>query len=124
MKRPKFLSGVDLKMLREHLVKYGGDGWTIWSPEKFTEMGFDLRELPIEKHESGTGKHQITKDGEEVSPIGVWNLQFLQRLAHRMDVNYASFIGRGFQARAITEAVLPKLDALIKSEENDAKNQT
>ena len=40
MKRPEFLEGVDLKKLRAYLDEDGGDGWTIWKPEKFTEMGF------------------------------------------------------------------------------------
>jgi len=115
--RPKFLAGVDLKKLREYVAEDGGDGHTIWSPEKFTEMGFDLADLVVEKYESGEGKYQITHEGKEVSPTGVWNLQFMRQLAAHMKVDYPThFFGRGSQARAIKEAVLPVIDKLIVSE--------
>jgi hypothetical protein len=117
MKRPEFLRDVDLTKLRKFLIEDGGNGWAIWNPERFTEMGFDLRFLPIQKHESGTGKWEITHEGKVFSPTGVWNLAFLNLLAARMEVEYPSYIGRDFQALAIRDAMLPVLDKLISAEQ-------
>jgi hypothetical protein len=123
--RPKFLAGVDLKKLRKYLIESRGDGWRIWSPEKFTDMGFDLRELPVEKHESGVGKWELTTpEGTHEAVTGVWNLAFLQRLAAQCEVEYTSYMGRGFQARSIRDAVRPAIDKLIGTENGNNRKET
>jgi hypothetical protein len=115
--RPTFLAGVDLKKLREYIIEDGGDGWTIWSPQKFTEMGFKADDLPVENHQSGEGKWGITHEGKDVESVtGIWNLSFLTRLAGVMGVEYQPYRGRGFQARAIRDALLPVLDEMISAE--------
>jgi len=119
MKRPQLLESVDLKKLRAYLDESGGDGWTIWQPQKFTDMGFKADDLPFELHESGTGKYQITNsETGEVSDVqGVWNLSFLILLAHSLDLKPAGFMGRGFQARECTRLITPVIDAMRIKEE-------
>jgi hypothetical protein len=110
---PDFLDGIDLEKLRDFVHEDGGDGWTIWHPEKFTKMGFKADDLPVAKHVSSEGKWGITQQGKDVEELtGVWNLAFMQLLAWRLDVDYPAFMGRGFQARAIRDAVLPVIDKL------------
>ena len=55
--RPKWLEGIDLQLLREHVVEDGGDGWTIWKPEYFTQMGFKADDLPT--RDSQVGQWQV-----------------------------------------------------------------
>jgi hypothetical protein len=114
MNTRKKLDGVDLGKLREFVVEYGGDGWTIWKPGKFTEMGFKADDLPVEMH-------QVTnfETGEVGDVTGVWNLNMMFRFAGIFNAEFAAYTGRGFQARAIRDAVLPKLDQLISTEKEN-----
>jgi hypothetical protein len=123
--RPKWLEGVDLKKLRKHVDEDGGDGWSIWKPEYFTKMGFKADDLPTEKHESGEGKHAITNSetGQIADVTGVWNLTFMTVLAGHLGVKYAGYMGRGFQARAIRDVVLPALDSIISTEKKKGTNE-
>lgn len=106
------LEGVDLKKLIDFLKDEGGNGWEIWHPEMFTEMGFSEKSLPIREHRSdGSPKGTITNGGEILKSVkGVYNLDFLYRLGAFLDADYEGKLGRGSQARAITAAVLPILE--------------
>ena len=116
-RRPQFLDGVDLKKLRKYVIEDGGDGWSIWHPDKFTTMGFKADDLPVATYTTGEGKWEITSpEGEHKDTTGVWNLQMMRNLAAAVKVEYPSYMGRGFQARAIRDVVLPVIDKLISTE--------
>jgi hypothetical protein len=123
--RPKFLLGVNLQKLRTYLDEEGGNGWSIFASNKFTEMGFDLRQLPVRIHESDRSdpkKTIFTATGVADKLEGIWNLQFLMYLASAMEVKYEGYLGRGFQARAITRALKPALDKMINDEKGGKQN--
>jgi hypothetical protein len=113
-KLPKTLEGVDLGKLREFVVEYGGDAWTIWKAGKFTEMGFKADDLPVDLH-----RITDSETGEVGDLTGVWNLDMMFRLAGIFNAEFAAYTGRGFQARAIRDAVLSKLDQLISTEKEN-----
>jgi hypothetical protein len=107
------LENVNKEQLITYLKEDGDDGWTIWDPSKFTEMGFELADLPVQAHESDTSdpKSTIFKDGKIVKKlVGVYNLTFLHRLAIAVgaDTSTGKF-GRGSQARELTGRILEVL---------------
>jgi hypothetical protein len=108
------LEHINKKQLLDYLKEDGGDGWTIWLPSKFTDMGFDLKDLPVQTFRSDNSdpKLTITKDGKIVNKLtGIYNLSFLYKLAASVgaDTKIAAF-GRGTQARTLTERILSKLE--------------
>jgi hypothetical protein len=111
----KMLSNVDMTKLREYLKESGGDGWTIWHPVHFTEMGFALSDLPVHMHRSdfNAGPKQMIADadGNVLKEVeGVYNLAFLRHLAAALGANTGvNRLGRGSEARALSENILKKL---------------
>lgn len=118
-KTKNMLDGVDLKSLIDWLKENGGDGWTIWKTSAFTSMGFDKSILPIREIESDTSSPKSTiydRDGKVIPKVkGVYGLSFLRRLANELGEGSAGsmFFGRGSEARAITAAILPKLESRL-----------
>jgi hypothetical protein len=109
------LDNVDRDKLIAYLHEDGSDGWTIWAPSKFTDMGFTLKDLPVHTHKSDTSNHKSTifKDGKVVKKLeGVYNLTFLRRLAGAVGANTdTGMFGRGSDARVLTTRILEKLKA-------------
>lgn len=109
-KHIKMLRNVNKSKLTSFLNKNGSDGWTIWMPSKFTDMGFDLADLPVHKHKSDTRdpKSTIFGDNGEVlkSLEGVYNLTFLRRLADAVGASTdTGMMGRGSDARVLTQRI-------------------
>jgi len=110
------LQGVDLNKLIEFVREDGGDGHSIWKSSMFTDMGFAAKDLPIRKHTSdGSYKGTVFgHDGKPIEPTGVYGLDFMYQLARFLGVTFPSFMGRGFQARAIQSAVLAELTKRVE----------
>ena len=85
------------------------DGHGILDPRKIVEAG-----LPAEAvgyftetlKSDGTPKGTIFINGEPVDSLtGVYGLRLLEALAAAFGITYPSFMGRGYQARAIQAAL-------------------
>jgi len=102
----------------EFLNECGGDGWTIFAPSAYTDLGFSLDELKpiIKEHESNRADYKETifdsKGGVMDKCEGIYNLDFLYWFARKLDIDtaVASFFGRGSNARALSAAILNKLN--------------
>jgi hypothetical protein len=118
-KKKSMLDGVNLRKLQRYLKESGGDGWTIWPPEKFTAMGFAASDLPISKHRSDTSdpKSTIYKHGKVVPETkGVYNLTLLRWLAQDVGARQSEKIGRGSEARELTfgpHGILAKVRLMV-----------
>jgi len=105
------LDKVDTAKLYEFVSE--GDGHGIIGPDHFIEMGFlpEWVDLVVHVHESdGTPKGTIFgPDGAAVKELeGVYSLSMLYRLCGLLGVDSAkagSYMGRGFQARALAEVL-------------------
>jgi hypothetical protein len=115
-KQVKMLRNVNKSKLTAYLNKSGSDGWTIWLPSKFTDMGFDLADLPVRKHKSDTSdpKSTIFNNGEVVKELeGVYNLTFLRKLADAVGADTdTGMLGRGSDARVLTQRIQEALKQL------------
>lgn len=91
------------------------DGWTIWDPQKFVDMGVpaELIATVARDHKSdGSYKGSIwDKNGNMfASCAGVYGLDLLRAIAADLKVDYPdNFSGRGFQAQAIQQALKESL---------------
>lgn len=105
-KTTPMLRNVDLTKLHAFLDEDGGDGWTIWDPSLFTDMGFDISDLPVREYKSDTRdpKSTITKNGKVVKRLtGVYGLSLLRKLAMAVGASTdTGMMGRGSEARALT----------------------
>lgn len=87
------------------------DGHTIFKPEGFTKLGVpqEIVDANTRCYDSdGSDKGSITdlKTGLKVDHMtGVYGLSMLFNIANTLKIPYESKMGRGFQARAIQEAV-------------------
>ena len=103
-----------------------GDGWTLMSAKYYLDLGVpETFVCPYWRwNESGEGKHAIFVDGEGVEGVyGIHNLEWLFGIARVLDVKYDSYGGRGFQARALCEAigdVLPKDSHIVDGVRKEA----
>lgn len=85
------------------------DGWDIYAPSYFIEMGFDpnfIKGLTVRNH-SGEGKYQLYTDNKPVDYIdGVYYLDLLEKCASLVVPDYTcNKVGRGFRARAALSAL-------------------
>jgi hypothetical protein len=113
MKDP--LKNVDAGKLLLFLNDHGSDGWTIWDVSKFTDMGFPEQFLPIRVYKSDTSDPKSTifgDDGKVIKKVeGVYNLTFLRKLAALVGANTdTGMLGRGSDARVLTQRILEKLE--------------
>ena len=103
-----------------------GDGWTLMSAKYYLDLGVpETFVCPYWRwNESGEGKHAIFVDGEGVEGVyGIHNLEWLFGIARVLDVKYDSYGGRGFQARALCEAIedaLPKDSHIVDGVRKEA----
>jgi hypothetical protein len=109
------LTRVDMAKVVAFLHSDGGDGWTIWKPSKFTDMGFRKQDLPVRTYKSDTRDPKSTifgNDGKVLKKLeGVYGLTFLYCLAGALGVNAENgLMGRGFQAQYVTGKLLEKLE--------------
>jgi len=87
------------------------DGHTIFKPSAFVVRGLPEEGLHnfAEAHQSdGSPKGNITDldTGAFIEEIGgIYGLQFLERVARALNVDYEGCMGRGFQARKIQKAL-------------------
>lgn len=85
------------------------DGHGIIAPRKLIEAGLaeDAVSYFTETLKSdGTHKGTIFVEGKPVKSLdGVYGLRLLEAIASALDVTYLSFMGRGYQARAIQAAL-------------------
>jgi len=108
----KAMDKVDAGKLDEFVKS--GDGHSIIAPEEFTDMGFlpEWADLVSHKHESdGTPKGTIFGPGGEVQKelVGIWSLTMLYHIAETLGIDpkkAGSYLGRGFQARALGELIV------------------
>ena len=88
------------------------DGHSIFKSELLVEFGMPKKlATQFEKiHESGhTPKATIYTENAIINTIvGVYALDFLTTVAKLLDVKYAQMLGRGFQSRAIKDALFEK----------------
>ena len=107
---------IDKKVILDLLEEIGGDGHTLWDADAgfFKEMPKDFMESVTQVHKSdGTPKGSIWSDGQLVEDMhAVYGLYLLWKLAKEVGANLDrphGLMGRGFQARALTEAIREKL---------------
>ena len=107
---------IDKKVILDLLEAIGGDGHTLWDADAdcFKEMPKDFMEGVTQVHKSdGTAKGSIWRDGELVEEMhAVYGLQLLWKLANEVGADmdkHDRLMGRGFRARALTEAIREKL---------------
>ncbi|MGB0766268.1 MAG: hypothetical protein ACPGYV_01005 [Phycisphaeraceae bacterium] len=85
------------------------DGHGIIDPRKLIETGLDEQAVSYFTEtlkSDGTPKGTIFVDGQPVDSLeGVYGLRLLEAIASALDVTYPSFMGRGYQARAIQETL-------------------
>lgn len=86
------------------------DGWTIFDPKQFTELGLDpeIVEAFTKNHKSGSHpKEQISVEGKGVvsSLKGVYGLELLQWIADVFGVSSWK-MGRGFRAQHLQEQLV------------------
>ena len=104
-----------LKNSAEAMELIDGDGHTIYSPEFLIKRGYSVefvRNITV-RHESDYSSGKSTIFGADGAPVdsllGVAALTFHYAVAHELGLyegkDYESYNGRGFQARAIAEAV-------------------
>jgi hypothetical protein len=96
-----------------------GDGHSILAPDYYTELGVPPLFLKgLEKTIKSNfrdHKQTIYKDGEALKSVkGIWNLDFLYKVASALDVEHEAMskYGRGSQARVICTALREALPAL------------
>lgn len=93
------------------------DGHGILDPRKLIEAGMPAQAVTYfteTLRSDGTPKGTIFVDGQPVDALdGVYGLRLLQAIAAALGVTYPSFMGRGYQARAIHAALRAhfKIDA-------------
>ena len=103
------------RLLKKVIKEIGGDGHTIFDPQSFIDMGVpkEVVDTWTQEYESEKGSPKGTIFGHDGSPIkklkGVYGLNVLRRLARELNVEYEGKIGRGFEAREITEKLLAHL---------------
>lgn len=106
--KPSWLN-VEPAVIRKVVEQIGGDGWTIYSPASFLEVGVpaNLVKLHTRKHRSGaTPKSRIvTSMGPVKSLEGVYGLEVTDKIVYDLGLNVRSFMGRGFQAGANLSAI-------------------
>jgi hypothetical protein len=100
-----------------------GDGHSILGPDYYTKLGVPAEFLEgLEqtiKSDFSDHKTTIYVKGEPVKSVaGIWNLDFLYRLASTLCVNHQGHTkhGRGSQAQVICSAIreaLPKLKIMV-----------
>jgi hypothetical protein len=107
---------IDKKVILDLLKVIGGDGHTLYdaADEIFRGIPKDILESVTRVHKSdGTGKGSIWRDGRVVEEMyAVYGLNLLWKLAREVGANLEKsqgLMGRGFQARALTEAIREKL---------------
>lgn len=85
------------------------DGHGIIDPRKLIEAGLPEQAVNYfteTLRSDGTHKGTIFVDGQPVDSLtGVYGLRLLEAIAAALDVTYPSFMGRGYQARAIQSAL-------------------
>jgi len=85
------------------------DGHGIIDPTALIEAGLPAEAVSYFTEtlkSDGTPKGTIFVDGQPVdSLIGAYGLRLLEAIAGALDVTYPSFMGRGYQARAIQSAL-------------------
>ena len=92
-----------------------GDGHTLMSVKFYLDLGVpEVFACPYWRwNEAGTGKHAIFVDGETVEGLyGIHNLDWLYGIAKVLDAQYASYGGRGSQAREICRGIVDALKLL------------
>lgn len=94
---------------------YRCDGHTIFKPEAFLDAGLPQAIVDYVTHShasDGSPKGTIFVDGQPVKELaGVYGLDLLRFLADSLGVQYASAIGRGFQAQHIQTALKRHFDS-------------
>lgn len=85
------------------------DGHGIIDPGQLVEAGLAKEAVDYFTEtlkSDGTPKGTIFVDGEPVKSLdGVYGLRLLEAIAGALDVTYTSYMGRGYQARAIQSAL-------------------
>src|SRR5215813_300450 len=117
--------GGELKMITEKgkawIKENGWDGHTIWTADgvPFADLGLDEADKKrlTQRHVSDTSspKSTIFKDGQIVGMCdGVHNLSLMRAIAGKLGVGDAGamFMGRGSEARALTNAILNIIDPI------------
>lgn len=111
-----------IKTALEQKFELDGDGWTIYKPQFYYNMGLpkEFVDQFNERHDSGnTFKSTITNDDGEVLKftMGVYNLTILYGIAKELGCETGSpFIGRGYTARWLVDQIQSKL-SLKKNDE-------
>ena len=107
---------IDKKVILDLLEEIGGDGHTLWDADAgfFKDMPKDFMESVTQVHKSdGTAKGSIWgNEGMVPEMHAVYGLDLLWKLAKEVGANLDrphGLMGRGFQARALTEAIREKL---------------
>lgn len=101
---------VSLDHIKAAIDIIDGDGHTIFKPEAFIEAGVpqDIVERCTEIHESDLNSHKATIfiDGKPTNALrGVYGLAMLSTMIRDLNIAAEVYLGRGFQARAWTEAI-------------------
>lgn len=86
-----------------------GDGWSIYSPDTFIQLGMTREQLEpyIEVHKSGKSPKEMifNKEGQLVKKMeGIYGLDLLQGLLRELGLDHNCVsLGRGFRAREFCE---------------------
>ena len=85
------------------------NGHDILDPQAFLDAGLPLdviRRVTTTHKSDGTHKGSIYVDGKQVDQLsGVYGLDMLEFIAGALGLKYRRYMGRGFQASAIKEAL-------------------
>jgi hypothetical protein len=111
--RSEAIKSLDPKVVLAVARFVAGDGWTIFSPLAFTDLGMpeSVASLFIATYESNTDDPKRTIFGEGGKVIneldGVYGLDLVLDLAHELVPGFRrTKNGRGFAAREATEALI------------------
>lgn len=99
--------------LKQAVEDIGGDGWSILKPEFFLDKGIDaelVERLTYTHKSDGSPKGTIfNEQGQALLHLkGIHTLSFLDALGRVFGVS-SSKMGRGFQARELSEGLLKVL---------------
>lgn len=109
-KKDLMWTDVALEHIKAAIDIIDGDGHTIFKPEAFIEAGVpqEIVDRCTDVHESDLSSHKATifVDGKPTNAVkGVYGLAMLSTMIRDLGLTAPDYLGRGFQARAWTEAI-------------------
>jgi len=97
-------------VIRKVVEVVQGDGWTIFKPDVFIEVGVPeslIKQYTRTHHsDKSSPKSTVFANGKAVNKlVGVYGLNVMDGIVRDLGLKPGSFMGRGFQARANYNAI-------------------